>query len=33
MRNNNIHINSISMWRRNSNPFESAMSVSFFDDI
>lgn len=33
MRNINTHINSISMWRRNSNPFESVMCVNFFDDI
>jgi len=25
-------MHSINSWRRNSNPLESAMSVSFFDD-
>lgn len=33
MRTNNIHMISISNWRRNSHNNESAMAVNFFDDF
>lgn len=33
MRNINIHMISISNWRRNSHANESAMCVSFYDDF
>ena len=33
MRTINIHMISISNWRRNSHTIESAMCVNYFDDI